>query len=664
VSATQTRLDAARVATLTWIALFVQVLMAITTATFAGLTGAKSLPLVAAQVGLGALFWLAVALHLQLRQAARLEARDREALERKRIEQGLQSIFESEDLGAAARMWEQWVRKLAPALSLAIALSLLGPLLWVHFFTIDGLSGLLQSSNTAPSASLMGAAFLLIAAFAGLGFGYYLGGLSRVPSYGVLRAGAGVMLTSTIALGLAALSLGLAARGWMLLDRALGPLILVALTLQSAEMLLNLLLDLYRPRIAGVEDRPGFDSRLSGWLAEPRGLLESIGHTLDYQFGFKVSETWFYRFLERALAPLILVQILSFYGLSAMVVVRPGERLIIERFGAPRGVTSLPANDADWDQLPEVQGPGLHLKWPWPFETARIISAESVTTVKLGFGAEDHADAMHKSEAIDAQIITWDRVHVEGEHHYLLPLQQDVGAEAGAKDERRGVDVMMLQVLATIEYKVGSRARGDIYRYAYLHQDPNQTIRALFEGELTSYLAGARFWDLLVEAPAEVEAQLLERVRAAAQRQRLGLELVSLHFEEVHPPVGAVGKAYQSVLAAREARKALIYSGEVQERRIVAASRRDQIQRRLAAEVFGHRQVGLARARAALQDSEAALLRAAPRVYPTREQLEAVARVLRGSRIFVVPKSMELRLDHGQLGDSLDDVMTRSLKGE
>ena len=45
-----------------------------------------------------------------------------------------------------------------------------------------------------------------------------------------------------------------------------------------------------------------YDSRLVGVLAQPEGLVATAAQTLDYQFGFKVSETWFYQFLQRSIA--------------------------------------------------------------------------------------------------------------------------------------------------------------------------------------------------------------------------------------------------------------------------------------------------------------------------------------------------------------------------
>ena len=89
----------------------------------------------------------------------------------------------------------------------------------------------------------------------------------------------------------------------------------------AAEMLLTLLLEIYRPRVKGKISRPLYESRFVGLLAQPESLFTTAAQTLDYQFGFNVSETWFFRLLEKNLAFLILAQLAVLF-LSTCVVFR------------------------------------------------------------------------------------------------------------------------------------------------------------------------------------------------------------------------------------------------------------------------------------------------------------------------------------------------------
>ena len=53
--------------------------------------------------------------------------------------------------------------------------------------------------------------------------------------------------------------------------------------------------------------RPAMDSRLLSFVAAPDRLAQSIGDALNYQFGFNVTESWFYQLVSRWLASLALV---------------------------------------------------------------------------------------------------------------------------------------------------------------------------------------------------------------------------------------------------------------------------------------------------------------------------------------------------------------------
>ena len=86
--------------------------------------------------------------------------------------------------------------------------------------------------------------------------------------------------------------------------RACGLLFLIAL-----ETLINLIFEMYRPRVKGKVERPVYESRLVSLLGQPEGLITTAAQTLDYQFGFKVSETWAYRLFEQWLPRLILIQL-------------------------------------------------------------------------------------------------------------------------------------------------------------------------------------------------------------------------------------------------------------------------------------------------------------------------------------------------------------------
>ena len=127
----------------------------------------------------------------------------------------------------------------------------------------------------------------------------------------------------------------------------------------AAEILVTLLLEIYRPRVKGKVARPLYDSRLVGLLAQPESLFTTAAQTLDYQFGFKVSETWFFQLLKKNLPVLLLAQLAVLLLSTCVVFVDAGEQAVLEHFGKPvRGRLT----------------PGAHFKLPWPADTDLSLS--------------------------------------------------------------------------------------------------------------------------------------------------------------------------------------------------------------------------------------------------------------------------------------------------
>ena len=57
----------------------------------------------------------------------------------------------------------------------------------------------------------------------------------------------------------------------------------------------------------------------------------SIAETLNYQFGFEVSKTWFYQLLSRAFVPLVVLGILVMFLISTIVIVPEGNQAVLFR---------------------------------------------------------------------------------------------------------------------------------------------------------------------------------------------------------------------------------------------------------------------------------------------------------------------------------------------
>jgi hypothetical protein len=293
------------------------------------------------------LIWGISLLHLRARRLAVEESQAIEEAEKMRAEQGRQRLFDGavEESAPAQIRLREMERYGAPLVSAIIVLvqGVFGIWLIYALATLTsapevgadlGIDALAELSST-----IFGGTLALFIAFMAFGLGKYASGMSRVAHASLLRAGAGHMILIAVFSLLLAIANGFGYMGNLQIERILSWIIPAVMILLSLEMSINFILDYYRPRTPGVEARPIYDGRLTGILAEKEGLVKTFAHTLDYQFGFKVSETWFFQFMNRAIAPLIFFQLGTLYLMSCLVIVKPGNVAVIERWGRPRGET-------------------------------------------------------------------------------------------------------------------------------------------------------------------------------------------------------------------------------------------------------------------------------------------------------------------------------------
>ena len=374
----------------------------------------------------------------------------------------------------------------------------------------------------------------------------YATGMSAQPQWKPLRAGGSSLLG--IAVLCFALAIGLALSQFKhiavidVIDR-LVPILLVVLGVETA---LNLILDIYRPRLKGRYSRSAFDSRLLGIINEPGGIFRSAASAIDYQFGFKVSQTWFYKLLEKAIVPLVLFAAVTLYLLSCIVVVEPHEEAIIERFGNP-------LNSADKVRL---VGPGLAFKWPWPIDIAYKYSTKKVMELNIGFVPKPKED----TDEVGYGPLLWGAQHYEKEHRLLVASKETV-----ASSDESAVPVSLVMAAVPVQYRVR-----DLYSFIYNHNEPHKRLEAICYRELTKFAASAKIevdneadleHSLLGAGRSEAKNILTREIQKAADEADLGVEIVFLGLQGIHPPP-EVASNYQEVVSAVQKKQALILEAQ------------------------------------------------------------------------------------------------------
>ncbi|MFH0909364.1 MAG: protease modulator HflK [bacterium] len=504
-----------------------------------------------------------------------------------------------------ARSREQFERFVVPTVTPILAVAL-GFWSWRLFHELPALAAVSKDRMLA-AAFLGGQAFLLFL------FSRYQIGLARDPEHRVLRGpgiASGVLCFASLFAMLGAIASELA---WMPADRWAALALVVVVMLIAAENALRFLIAAYSPRRQQAFGT-AYESRIGGLLADPATCARSIAQTLDYQFGFNVSHTWFYRFLEGALVPLVVVQLVALYFMSSLVFLGPEEEGILERFGKPlAGAWHLDS--------------GFHLKRPWPFETVRRLPAKRVQTVNVGYDPGTNAAP---------RVLLWTVAHYRNEDLFLTASAPDAGSGGDVGNE--SVPVSLISLNIPIEYRITN-----IYSHVYGFADPVKTLRGIAYRALTRELDSRDLADLLTGSRLDLARLLRERVQAEADRLGLGVEVLFVSLRGIHPPV-PVAEAFQSVVGAMEEREAQILDARAYAASKLPVAAAEAARTRRAAEAYRDRRVQLASAEAAQFEKRLGAYRQAPEVYKSRQYLASLREALSNTRKVIVdaPASEEI----------------------
>jgi len=587
--------------------LVVQLVAGVVALLLSRLTGSPAARAEAWHLMAGVLVWFACLVHQRLRRRAEEEALEAESLkEAQEKGQVGSSLFEGEgaELTSARDRLEQFEKYFLPGFSILI-LAALGSASFYLLRKLAAAAPVSLEGMLASSWIFVGVAFVSFL------LAKYTAGLATQAPWRPLRPGANYSMSCALGSLLVAIALVFHHFELPIVEQVVSYVIPIVLAVMAGEILLLFIMSIYRPRVAGQEVRAAHDSRVLGMLTTSRGVLRTTAETLDYQFGFKVSETWFYRFMERAIAPLILFQLLALYLLSCFVMVDTGEQAVIEFFGRPR-------------QRGNPLGPGLHLKWPWPIEIAYRHPVRRVDLLSIGEELKE-----------DVPGFLWTESHAHEAFNLLVATREEGAAEPGAPEGARKdevVPVSMVSGTIYVYYAVNS-LRDYLYRYS----DPRGALSALCYRELARYAASADFLQLLGTQRADAAKTLHERFQRRANEMKLGVEIVDVNLQGIHPPV-EVGEAFEDVVGAMEDKQAEIHRGEAYYNAIVPEAKAQAERVRLEAEAKSLWRKRVEPARAERFLARLKLFKKAPGVYRCRELIRAMVEALARSQKIIVPR--------------------------
>ena len=491
--------------------------------------------------------WLMTVLLFYARQLEAREQLEQEELAASGQEAGMFDQAEQGQLSPAAQRVRFMQRWIVPLVTLLVA----------AYAALIGLWMLRSAGGETPAMDRTGqaAALAVVCGFGAFLLSRYATGMSRRREWLLLRAPGSYLLMGSIFLGANLVSLLFAGQGNIVLETILRTVLPLVLLLLAAELVVNFVLNFYRPRMPGDAHTPLYESRLLCLLAEPQRVGHSIADTLNYQFGFEVSRTWFYQLVGRAFIPLVIFAVLVMMGMSCFVLVSDGQACVVKTWG------QLPANK-------QLLGPGLHFKWPWPVSTAETFNIGETHEIMLGLGDKHEPKYTRSGE----QLILWTE-----EHGLNARKEQDflIGTPPWTEQGVDAPPVSIIKLVVLVRYQIK-----DVFAYAYQYTNVREMLTSLSENEMIKYVSTAtldtrlpgqsdRPQAIMTTGRADAARVLQQNIQKLADVNDLGVEITYVGIISAHPPSDVVPE-YEKVLEAERLQDKQRYDAQAEASRLLA----------------------------------------------------------------------------------------------
>lgn len=571
------------------------------------------------------------------------------------------SVFEGADseLNVQAAKLETLYRWFLPIMSLIVGIAFAGLGAW-RFMGRE-----ITNSETiyqAPPENGWAIAIGVGVAASSFVFARFVAGMAKQRVWMLLHAGSATSVLAALLGGTLALAHFLhAAITEDILLEYLPAIFSLAMIALGGEIFLNFVLNLYRPRTSDQTMRPAFDSRVLAFVAAPDRLAKSVSDAINYQFGFNVSSTWFYRLLSRTIFALVVLGGALIWAMTTVTIVQPGERGILISNG--QYVREVP--------------PGPIFKKPWPWSRVVTFPAESVNELVIGESVEERGP------------ILWTKSHSRSPMFVIVQPSMDVEAESDASSS-----LSLLIAEVPVHYVV---RQGQLRNYLSLAQDgPSEDIdrmrrdllRAVATRVVIEHLSTIRVDQAVGGMRNEIAGELHTRIQTRFDELDSGVDVTFVGISGLHPSE-EVAPSFEKLVAADQSAQAEMERAEAQAiktlasvagevakaERIIeelkrlealerggadetAVARQEQLIMELILDAGGQAAALIAEARAdrwqqhmkarsslALSSGQIAMYRAAPQPYLSSLLVEAYRAFARGNRVYMSPLDLRIELN-------------------
>ncbi|RZP13384.1 MAG: FtsH protease activity modulator HflK [Chloroflexi bacterium] len=264
-----------------------------------------------------------------------------------------------------------------------------------------------------------------------------------------------------------------------------------------------------------------------------------------------------------------------------------------------------------------IQTNGLHWWWPSPIGQRDVVVTTATRQLELGFRSE--------GEEI-SQPVPYESIMITGDEN-------------------------LVDVQAVIQYKIS-----DLRNYLFAVDDPGEqdrdvdpgkpdgvTLRDITETALRQVVGKRNIDDVLTTQKAEVQDEVLTKMRQLTNDYNTGLEIIAVRLQNVNPPV-QVQDAFDDVTRAREERDRIINLADAYKESEIPRARGEAAKITEAAQAF--KQGRIARAEGESEGFKKLLeaYEKSPEVTRQRLYLEMVERVFPKFNKYIINEAKILPL--------------------
>ncbi len=555
-----------------------------------------------------------------LRTAAALDEEEKVLLSKRADTRALD--VEEDVRFTAGRTFENY-RRFAPYVLSILALVIVG---WLLYRSWGALAGRQFSSlhGDAIHSALISAVMMLLSVFTGA----FFVGQSRTEGFRWLRPAGAWLIAGFAVMTVATVTAICYGNNLVRIDVVLARIIFWVLAVLGAELVISMIIEFYRPRTL-KETRPVFESQLLSLFTEPGGVMRNVALALDYQFGFKVSGTWLYGFMEKSFFPVLLIWLALLWGFTSLHEVGPNEVGVKERLGRVVSAKPIP--------------PGIYWTLPWPFGGVKHYSCTELRQIVIGemasapekdksaTAADDghgHGETKKKDDKNKpSQVVTWTSAHGADDENFIVAVKGDGGSDSET------ASISFLRMSIPIQFRI--RPDG-VMKYAYGNVSPLFTLKCISEAVATEYLASVSMMDVMSTGRGAAEKVMRERIQKRADDCGLGLEIVAVTITGAHPPIENVAPAFQNVIGAMEQKETAILEAEAYQAQTLPEAEAAALELKSLAQAYSFTTRTVAAAESQRFKAQLATFRAMPKMFKLRAFLEFLEQDCAAMRKFVL----------------------------